>query len=104
MRDGASPSLALGAYLARLGHAGGRVPTWHVLAALHLAHATHIPFENLDHGEIVVTPDHMREWYAQLEISNERLITILTREPDGVISSITDVGWAPHRPAMSHER
>jgi arylamine N-acetyltransferase len=48
MSDGPSPSLALGAYLARLGHAGGRVPTWHVLAALHLAHATHIPFENLD--------------------------------------------------------
>jgi GNAT superfamily N-acetyltransferase len=63
-----------------------------------------IPFENLDHGEIVVTPDHMREWYAQLEISNERLITILTREPDGVISSITDVGWAPHRPAIIQQR
>src|ERR1700682_2868350 len=63
-----------------------------------------IPFENLDHGEIVVTPDHMREWYAQLEISNERLITILTREPDGVISSITDTGWAPHRPSIIQQR
>lgn len=54
-----------------------------------------IPFENLDHGEIVVTPDHMREWYAELAIGDERLLTILTREPDGVISAITDTGWAP---------
>jgi GNAT superfamily N-acetyltransferase len=63
-----------------------------------------IPFENLDHGEIVVTPDHMREWYAQLEISKERLLTILTREPDGVISAITDIGWAPHRPSIIQQR
>jgi GNAT superfamily N-acetyltransferase len=63
-----------------------------------------IPFENLDHGEIVITPDHMREWYAQLEIEGERLLTILTREPDGVISAITDTGWAPHRPTIIHQR
>jgi GNAT superfamily N-acetyltransferase len=63
-----------------------------------------IPFENLDHGEIVITPDHMREWYAQLEIEGERLLTILTREPDGVISAMTDTGWAPHRPTIIHQR
>jgi GNAT superfamily N-acetyltransferase len=63
-----------------------------------------IPFENLDHGEIVVTAEHMAEWYAQLEISNERLLTMLTREPDGVISAITDTGWAPHRPSIIQQR
>jgi GNAT superfamily N-acetyltransferase len=63
-----------------------------------------IPFENLDHGEIVVTPDHMREWYAHLKIDGERLLTILTREPDGVISAITDTGWVPHQPSIIHQR
>ena len=40
--------LDLPAYLHRTGYAGARSPTQAVLAALHLAHATSIPFENLD--------------------------------------------------------
>ena len=35
-------------YLARIGYSGDLRPSAPVLAALHLAHATHIPFENLD--------------------------------------------------------
>lgn len=38
----------LDAYLARLGYDGPREPTAAALDALHLAHATHVPFENLD--------------------------------------------------------
>jgi len=38
----------LGAYLRRIGYGGAREPTLPALQALHLAHATHIPFENLD--------------------------------------------------------
>ena len=47
----AAPTLArtdLNNYLRRIGYAGGLTPTYDVLAALHQAHATHIPFENLD--------------------------------------------------------
>src|SRR3954471_2052207 len=40
--------LDLGAYLERVGYSGDLVPGEAVLEALHLAHATHIPFENLD--------------------------------------------------------
>ena len=40
--------LDLDAYLTRIGYTGDRQPTLDVLNALHLAHATHIPFENLD--------------------------------------------------------
>lgn len=36
------------AYLERIGYSGDLRPSAAVLAALHLAHATHIPFENLD--------------------------------------------------------
>jgi N-hydroxyarylamine O-acetyltransferase len=38
----------LDAYLARIGYAGALHPDSSTLARLHLAHATHIPFENLD--------------------------------------------------------
>jgi N-hydroxyarylamine O-acetyltransferase len=40
--------LDLDAYLARIGYAGRLQTSRPVLEALHLAHATHIPFENLD--------------------------------------------------------
>jgi N-hydroxyarylamine O-acetyltransferase len=38
----------LDSYLRRIEHRGGREPTLATLQALHLAHVTHIPFENLD--------------------------------------------------------
>jgi N-hydroxyarylamine O-acetyltransferase len=38
----------LDAYLERIGYAGDLQPDYATLAALHLAHASHIPFENLD--------------------------------------------------------
>ena len=41
-------ALDLGAYLRRIGYGGAGEPTPSALQALHLAHATHIPFENLD--------------------------------------------------------
>ena len=47
MPDSTLP-LNLDAYLHRIDYTGNRRPTIDVLNALHLAHATHIPFENLD--------------------------------------------------------
>ncbi len=41
-------TLDLDAYLARVAYQGELRPTSAVLRALHLAHATHVPFENLD--------------------------------------------------------
>jgi N-hydroxyarylamine O-acetyltransferase len=43
-----SGGLDLEAYLGRIGYSGGLEPDYAVLGAIHLAHATHIPFENLD--------------------------------------------------------
>jgi len=43
-----TPELDLAAYLQRTGYAGNIAPTLQALQALHLAHATRIPFENLD--------------------------------------------------------
>jgi GNAT superfamily N-acetyltransferase len=63
-----------------------------------------IPFEALDHGEIVITPERMHEWYARLDLSGEVQHTVMTREPEGVISGITDTTWAPYRPALIHQQ
>jgi N-hydroxyarylamine O-acetyltransferase len=41
-------TLDLDAYLQRIDYRGDIEPTLEVLRALHLAHATHIPFENID--------------------------------------------------------
>ncbi len=43
-----SAELDLGAYVARTGFGGALAPTLDALRALHFAHATSIPFENLD--------------------------------------------------------
>ena len=45
---GSLDALDVGAYLQRIGHTGRLQPVSAVLDALHLAHASHIPFENLD--------------------------------------------------------
>ena len=63
-----------------------------------------IPFENLDHGEIVITPEMMREWYARLEVTRTELYTVITREPDGVISGITDTHWAPYHSTIVYQQ
>src|SRR5437879_1361209 len=63
-----------------------------------------IPFEALDHGKIVVTAETMRDFYKRLEVNREVQHTVLTREPDGTMSGITDVTWAPHRPEFIEQR
>ena len=48
MPEGGPEHLALPAYLRRIEYAGERKASCAVLEALHAAHVTHIPFENLD--------------------------------------------------------
>ena len=62
-----------------------------------------IPFEGLDHGEIVITPEVMREFYARLAVTRTVQQTVLAREPNGVISGITDTGWAPHHRTIIYQ-
>jgi N-hydroxyarylamine O-acetyltransferase len=46
--DDTAAALDLDAYLARVGYSGVRAACLDTFQGLHLAHATHIPFENLD--------------------------------------------------------
>ena len=63
-----------------------------------------VPLEELDHGDIVVTADHMRDFYSRLEIADERLHTVIAWEPEGTISAVSDTSWAPHRPTIIEQR
>src|SRR5712692_10106120 len=62
-----------------------------------------IPFEDLDHGDIVITPERIREWREREALTGEVPHTVLTRESDGIISGVTDTLWAPHRPKLIHQ-
>ena len=62
-----------------------------------------IPFEALDHGDIVTTPEKIREWNERRSLTGEVLHTVITREPDGLISGITETLWAPHRSRIIHQ-
>lgn len=55
-----------------------------------------MPLEDLDLGEIIITPDNMREWYERAALAMVVSHNVLTREPDGAISGMTDVEWAPY--------
>ena len=59
-----------------------------------------MPWEQLDHGDIVVTPAQLAEWYGRMKMQGMLEYTMLTREPDGVISGITDMSYAPFRAKM----
>ena len=62
-----------------------------------------MPFENLDHGEIVVTPAILLEWFARMDLSGQVGHWMMTREPDGTISGITDMFYAPYSPNIVHQ-
>jgi len=69
---------------------------WADFAAQRTALLNTMPFENLELGDIVVTPDRIREWNEQSALAGKVLHNVLTREADGTISGMTDVEWAPY--------
>lgn len=62
-----------------------------------------MPFEDLDHGEIVITPAMMAEWFARMDVGGRIGHWMLTREPNGVISGITDMVYAPYSPTIVNQ-
>lgn len=84
----------------------GRVPEamWPDFAPQLSSMLNTIPFEALDHGDTIVTPEMLGEWYARLELSGETQHTVITREPDSVISGITDTTWADFRRKIIHQQ
>jgi len=69
---------------------------WPDFAAQRTELLNSMPFEDLDLGKIVVTPDRMREWYERAALTRIVEHNVLTREPDGTISGMTDIEWTPY--------
>jgi GNAT superfamily N-acetyltransferase len=63
-----------------------------------------MPMEDLDIGKIIITPERIKDWNARQALVGELPHTLLTREPDGIISGITDVTWAPYRRTLVHQQ
>ena len=84
----------------------GKIPEsmWAEFAPQYSALINTIPFEEMDHGEIKITPDQMREWYARMEMRGDLQHSVVAREADGSISGITDVDWAPYRRTIIHQQ
>lgn len=57
-----------------------------------------MPFDDLDHGDITVTAENLRVTMERHKIDGSEHHTVYTVEPDGAISSITDVVWSPSAP------
>jgi GNAT superfamily N-acetyltransferase len=59
-----------------------------------------MPWEDLDHGDIVVSDDSTREWYQRLDVSGSYLHTCLVRDPDGSIVAMTDMMYHPYEQGL----
>lgn len=63
-----------------------------------------IPFEQLDHGESVVTAEQVREWDQRMAAAGEVQHTVIAREADGSIAGMTDTVWCAHTPTVVDQR
>jgi mycothiol synthase len=83
----------------------GRVPEaiWEDYTKQFTSLLSTIPLEELDHGAMVITPEQMRFWYGQMDVDGGRHHVLIAREPDGVMSGITEVVWLPYRPESVHQ-
>lgn len=57
-----------------------------------------VPFQDLDHGEVVISEEQMKEQYERMDQLKMDHHTYLIREPDGVMSGVTDIQWRPQSP------
>ncbi len=85
-------------------HPGG-VPEsmWDDFAPQFTAMFNTMPLEELDLGDMIFTPERLRVWAERRRLSGQVLHSVLTREPDGVISGVTETLWAPYRPALVYQ-
>jgi mycothiol synthase len=63
-----------------------------------------MPTEDLDIGKIILTPERIKDWQERQELVGEVPHTVIAREPDGSMSGMTDVTWAPFRRTLIHQQ
>ncbi|MFN2250580.1 MAG: GNAT family N-acetyltransferase [Anaerolineae bacterium] len=57
-----------------------------------------MPWDDAEHGDIVVTPEDIAKMYERLDVARAQHHNLISREPDGTISGMTDVVWRPDQP------
>ncbi len=62
-----------------------------------------MPFEDMDHGEIITTPEHLLEHYGRHAELGSVDHTALVRDADGSIVGATDVTRHPYEPGLVHQ-
>lgn len=62
-----------------------------------------MPFEGLDHGEIVLSPEAVRKWRARMLRTGSTNPTCVVRDPDGTMAGMTDVRKNPYEPGIVHQ-
>lgn len=63
-----------------------------------------MPFDDIDHGEIVVTPETLKEQKSRAQELGSDLHTLVARSADGRLAGMTDVSWNPARSAYITQR
>jgi GNAT superfamily N-acetyltransferase len=58
------------------------------------------PRERLEIGDTVVTPEVNRQWEERIAESKGRMLGVVSREADGAISGVTDMGYWPDESPM----
>jgi GNAT superfamily N-acetyltransferase len=61
------------------------------------------PRGELDTGDLIVTPKSLRDWEARADASGERNILAVSREADGVLSGMTEMGYWAEQKTMIHQ-
>lgn len=59
-----------------------------------------MPFEGLDHGDIVMSPRGVRHWRERLSLTGSANPTCLVRDADGSIVGMTDTVKHPYEPGI----
>ena len=76
----------------------GRLPKELVpdFAAQRTALLNTMPYENLDQGKTVDTPEKIAEWEERAQLTHTVWHNVMTRQADGTITGMTDVEWTPY--------
>lgn len=61
------------------------------------------PRDELETGDVTITPESLREWEAKFDASGGRAILAVSREADGALSGMTEMGYWPERMTMIHQ-
>ena len=61
------------------------------------------PRDELETGDLIITPETLREWEAKFDASGGTAILAVAQEADGALSGMTEMAYWPERKTMIHQ-